>query len=68
MKNYRYKIALAAPSLYAQFGAPATRPMVLAAVLNLGFDDVYEVATARKSLRTARRFCCRRPEGKAVCP
>ena len=44
LKAYRYTIALAAPSLYAQFGAPATRPMVLAALLNIGFDDVYEVA------------------------
>lgn len=44
LKAYRYTVALAAPSLYAQFGAPATRPMVLAALLNIGFDDVYEVA------------------------
>ncbi len=44
LKPYRYTIALAAPSLYAQFGTPATRPMVLAALLNIGFDDVFEVA------------------------
>lgn len=44
MDDFDYKIALAAPSLYAQFGAPADRFMVLAAVKNLGFDDVYEVA------------------------
>lgn len=42
--SYRWNIALAAPSLYAQFGAPATRTMVLAALQNIGFDDVYEVA------------------------
>lgn len=42
--NFRYNIALAAPSLYAQFGTPATRVMVLAALRNIGFDDVYEVA------------------------
>lgn len=42
--NYQYTVALAAPSLYAQFGAPATRPMVLASLRNIGFDDVYEVA------------------------
>ncbi len=41
---FKHKVALAAPSLYAQFGAPATRAMVLASVLNIGFDDVYEVA------------------------
>lgn len=44
MNGFDYKIALAAPSLYAQFGAPADRFMVLAALKNLGFDDVYEVA------------------------
>ncbi|MDD3502910.1 MAG: [Fe-Fe] hydrogenase large subunit C-terminal domain-containing protein [Eubacteriales bacterium] len=44
LDNYKWKIALAAPSLYAQFGAPATRTMVLAALKNIGFDDVYEVA------------------------
>lgn len=44
LEDYKYKIALAAPSLYAQFGAPANRQMVLAALCNIGFDDVYEVA------------------------
>jgi hypothetical protein len=44
LNNYKWNIALAAPSLYAQFGAPATRTMVLAALKNIGFDDVYEVA------------------------
>lgn len=44
LDKYRYKIALAAPSLYAQFGTPATRAMVLASLHNIGFDDVYEVA------------------------
>ncbi len=44
LHEYQYNIALAAPSLYAQFGAPATRSMVLAALRNVGFDDVYEVA------------------------
>ncbi len=44
LDSFKYKIALAAPSLYAQFGTPATRVMVLAALRNIGFDDVYEVA------------------------
>lgn len=44
LSEFKWKIALAAPSLYAQFGAPATRIMVLAALKNIGFDDVYEVA------------------------
>ncbi len=44
LQEFKYTVALAAPSLYAQFGAPATRQMVLAALCNIGFDDVYEVA------------------------
>ena len=44
IKDFKYTIAVAAPSLYAQFGTPATRLMVLAALRNLGFDDVYEAA------------------------
>ncbi len=44
MQEFDYNIALASPSLYAQFGPPADRFMVLAALKNIGFDDVYEVA------------------------
>lgn len=44
LHDFRHTIALAAPSLYAQFGAPATREMVLSALHGIGFDDVYEVA------------------------
>jgi iron only hydrogenase large subunit-like protein len=44
LSDHRFNIALAAPSLYTQFGPPATREMVLAALLALGFDEVYEVA------------------------
>jgi len=53
--DYPYKIALAAPSLYTQFGPPATREMVLAALCSLGFDRVYEVALGAEivSRRTA---------------
>ncbi len=47
-------IALVPPSLYAQFGNPATRSMVLQAIYLLGFDYVYEVAlgAAASSYRT----------------
>ncbi|NLB43586.1 MAG: 4Fe-4S dicluster domain-containing protein [Clostridiaceae bacterium] len=44
LKGTAFNVALAAPSLYAQFGPPATRGMVLAALGLLGFDAVYEVA------------------------
>ncbi len=47
-------VALIPPSLYAQFGPPATRGMILRAMYSLGFDYVYEVAhgAAASSMRT----------------
>lgn len=44
LDRFAFKAALAAPSLYAQFGPPATRGMILAALRTIGFDAVYEVA------------------------
>lgn len=47
-------VALIPPSLYAQFGPPATRAMIIRAMYSLGFDYVYEVAlgAAASSART----------------
>ncbi len=44
LSAWPYKVALAAPSLYAQFGPPATRAKVLAALSTIGFNAVSEVA------------------------
>ena len=47
-------VVLVPPSLYAQFGPPATRAMIIRAMYSLGFDYVYEVAlgAAASSART----------------
>jgi len=47
-------VVLIPPSLYAQFGPPATRAMIIRAMYSLGFDFVYEVAlgAAASSERT----------------
>lgn len=47
-------VALIPPSLYAQFGPPATRAMIIRAMYSIGFDYVYEVAlgAAASSERT----------------
>ena len=45
MKNFKYKIALPAPSLYGQF-RDLTINQVLSALLDIGFDEVFEVAYA----------------------
>jgi len=45
MKNFKYKIALPAPSLYGQF-RDLTINQILSALLDVGFDEVFEVAYA----------------------
>ncbi len=46
MDRYKYKIALPAPSLYAQFNNLDDVNIVLRALLKMGFDAVYEVSAA----------------------
>lgn len=46
IKNYKYTVALPAPSLYAQFNNLTNVDIVLNALLEIGFDDVYEVSAA----------------------
>ncbi len=41
--NYKYKIALPAPSLYGQFDNLTNIDYVLNGLLEIGFDDVFEV-------------------------
>ncbi len=58
------------PSLYAQFGPPATRAKIISAMYRIGFDYVYEVAlgASASSLRTRQLLLERRrlvEEGKA---
>ncbi len=43
IKNYKYKIALPAPSFYGQFDNLTNIDYVLNGLLEMGFDDVYEV-------------------------
>lgn len=46
INEYEYKVALPAPSLYGQFNNLDDVNIVLTALLNMGFDDVYEVSGA----------------------
>lgn len=46
MDNYKYKVALPAPSFYAQFNNLDDINIVLRALRLMGFDDVYEVSAA----------------------
>ncbi len=44
--NYKYTVALPAPSLYGQFDNLDNIGYILRGLLDLGFDDVFEVACA----------------------
>jgi len=50
MDNYKYKVALPAPSLYGQFQSIRDVNIILTALLDVGFDDVFEVALAAQSI------------------
>ncbi len=46
IKRFDYRVALPAPSFYGQFRDEIGADRVLSALLEIGFDDVYEVARA----------------------
>ena len=55
LKNYDYTVALPPPSLYLQFNNLDDVNIVLTALLELGFDDVYEVAASAEKVSAATR-------------
>lgn len=62
LRQYRYTIALPAPSLYSQFNNISDTNLVLNALLALGFDDVYEVSAAAEIVSSATREMLEQPE------
>ncbi len=55
MKQYRYTVALPAPSLYSQYNNLDDVNIVLNALLLMGFDDVFEVSAAAELVSEATR-------------
>lgn len=53
--DYRHVIALPAPALYAQFNHLEDVDIILNALLDLGFDEVFEVAKAAEMVSDATR-------------
>ena len=73
LKLYRYNIALAAPSLYAQFEKNVPVESILAGLRSLGFDKVGEVARGAEIASAALREHLRtpgikRPVISSACP
>lgn len=57
INNFKYTVALPAPSLYAQYNNLTNVDIVLNALLKLGFDDVYEVSAAAELVsETSREY------------
>ncbi|WHE07832.1 [Fe-Fe] hydrogenase large subunit C-terminal domain-containing protein [Thermoanaerobacterium thermosaccharolyticum] len=72
MKNYKYKIALPAPSLYGQF-KDMTIGDILASLKTCGFDEVFEVAYAADIVSYITRIIIKtknfkRPIISSACP
>lgn len=73
LRNYKYNVALPAPSLYAQFGLEVPIDAILCGLINMGFDEVFEVAQGAEIVSLAvRRYLQRRdikrPAISSACP
>ncbi len=73
MNGYKWKIALPAPSLYGQFDNLDDVDYVLQGLLDIGFDDVFEVAAAAEIVsaytrRYIRRKGIKKPIISSACP
>ncbi len=73
LTKYKYKIALPAPTLYGQFDNLEDVDYVLQGLLDLGFDDVFEVSQAAELVsaytrRYLKRSDVRTPIISSACP
>lgn len=72
LADYKYTVALPAPSLYVQFGPPVMPHHILGALLDLGFNDFYEVALGAEAVSASLRDYLNhhrpRPSISSACP
>lgn len=73
IEAYKWKIALPAPSLFAQFSGLDDVDFVLQGLLDIGFDDVFEVARAAELVSAyTRRYLktegIKKPVISSACP
>lgn len=59
--KYKYRIVLPAPALYGQFDELTDIGCLLESLLELGFDEVYEVARAAEIISECTRRYMRKP-------
>ena len=65
LDDFKYKIVLPAPSLYGQFNNLDNIDIVLSALLELGFDEVYEVGLAAEYVSSVTKIMLDRKEVKS---
>lgn len=73
MSNFKYTVALPAPSLYGQFNNLEDIDYVLTAFKMIGFDDVFEVSKGAELISEATRLLIKqgelkRPVISSACP
>ena len=73
LQNYKWKVALPAPTLYGQFEGLEDIDYVLQGLLDIGFDDVYEVAQAAELVSCYTRLYLKtegvvKPAISSACP
>ncbi|MGN1410235.1 MAG: [Fe-Fe] hydrogenase large subunit C-terminal domain-containing protein [Eubacteriales bacterium] len=71
--NYKYRVALPAPSLYGQFNNMDDIGHILRGLREMGFDDVFEVACAAELVSAYTRLYIKRNDVKkpvisSACP
>ncbi|MBZ4646431.1 MAG: hypothetical protein PWR27_1216 [Petroclostridium sp.] len=71
--NYKYKVAIPAPSLYGQFKNVWDINVILTGLKRLGFDDVFEVAKAAEIVTLATKHLIasekiQKPVISSACP
>ena len=64
LQDFKYKIVLPPPSLYGQFNNLDNIDIVLSALLELGFDEVYEVGLAAEYISSVTKIMLDRKEVK----
>lgn len=68
LQQFRYRIALPAPAFYGQFRPDVPPGAVLAALMAVGFDGVFEVAVAAEAVTLATRAYLERGMPRAARP
>ena len=73
IEKFKYKVALPAPSLYGQFNNMDDIGRIIGGLLDLGFDDVFEVACAAELVSAYTRLYIKRSDIKkpvisSACP